>query len=78
LGTYLGWLTLRARSVWPAVIANAVANALGGLSHALMKNEPSPLLAPPLGLFGALGFGAVALWILFSPGAFPQREEGES
>jgi membrane protease YdiL (CAAX protease family) len=32
LGFYLGWLTLRTRSVWPAVIAHAANNLLGFLS----------------------------------------------
>jgi membrane protease YdiL (CAAX protease family) len=70
LGTFLGWVTLKAQSVWPAVIGHAAVNGMANLGTVFVQGEPNPLLGPlPVGLLGGLGFTVVA-WVLFLvPGA---------
>ncbi len=71
LGTLLGWLTLRAGSVWPAVIGHAAINGIAGLGGFFIRGEPNPLLGPlPVGFIGALGFALVAVALFARRGAF--------
>ena len=68
LGTFLGWLTLRAGSVWPAVIGHAAINGISGLGALFVQGTPNPLLGPlPVGLIGSAAWAALALWILLRP-----------
>jgi len=70
LGTFLGWLTLRGRSVWPAVIGHAAVNGVGGVAVIAMAGEPNLLLGPlPVGIIGSLGFALVAIAIFVWPKA---------
>jgi uncharacterized protein len=70
LGTFLGWASLRAGSVWPAVIGHGAINGIAGIGIFFVKGDPSPLLGPmPVGLIGSLGFSVVALVILLVPAA---------
>lgn len=65
VGTFLGYLTLRAGSVWPAVIGHATINATAGLPLLLSTGEASVLFGPAsVGVVGSVGFAAVALWLL--------------
>lgn len=63
LGAIFGWLTWRAGSVWPAVLAHAVNN---GITSLLVLAEPvEPAAPPPLAAIGtALAVGAGALLVL--------------
>lgn len=71
LGTLLGWLTLRAGSVWPAVIGHAAINGIAALGLLFAKGQPNPVLGPmPAGLIGSLGFAVVMLVLFVKPGAF--------
>jgi len=71
LGTLLGWLTLRAGSVWPAVIGHAAINGIAALGAMFVKGQPNPLLGPlPVGLIGSVGFAVVMLALFAKPGAF--------
>jgi membrane protease YdiL (CAAX protease family) len=71
LGTLLGWLTLRAGSVWPAVIGHGAINGIAALGTLFTKGELNPLLGPlPVGLIGSVGFGVVMLALFVKPGAF--------
>jgi len=71
LGTLLGWLTLRAGSVWPAVIGHGAINGIAALSTLFIKGQPNPLLGPmPVGLIGSVGFAVVMLALFVKPGAF--------
>ena len=47
-GTVLGWLTLKGRSVWPAVIGHAALNAIAGVAilFILPGSSNNPLLGP--------------------------------
>ena len=63
-GTFLGWLTVKGRSVWPAVIGHAAINGITALPILFVQGTPNPLLGPlPNGLIGSLGFSVVALWM---------------
>ena len=65
-GIFLGWLTYRAGSVWPAVIGHAVHNGVTGVSAALVLGVANPILGPTTaGFVGSIGFSLVALWLLF-------------
>lgn len=61
----LGWLTLRADSVWPAALAHGALNASAGLPLLFTRPEPSLVLGPaPVGLIAMaawMGCGAVVL-----------------
>jgi uncharacterized protein len=60
LGSLFGWLTWRAGSVWPAVVAHAVNN---GITSSLVLAGPvAPSAPPPLpAVAAALALGAGAL-----------------
>ncbi len=67
LGIFLGWLTLRSKSVWPAVIGHAAINGIAGAAILVVIGNPNPLLGPlPVGIIGSLGYAAVSLAIFFS------------
>jgi membrane protease YdiL (CAAX protease family) len=70
LGTFLGWLTLRGKSVWPAVIGHAAINGVAGAAVFATQGQPNPLLGPlPVGIIGSLGYALVTLAIFLSPKA---------
>lgn len=70
LGTFLGWLTLKAKSVWPAVIGHAAINGIAGLGIMLAAGDTNPILGPSsAGVLGAMGFAIFALVLFFSPKA---------
>lgn len=75
LGTLLGWLTLRAGSVWPAVIGRGAINGIAALGALFVKGQPNPLLGPlPVGLIGSAGFAVVALALFVKRGALEALE----
>ena len=70
LGVFLGWLTLRSKSVWPAVIGHAAINGVAGVAVFAIAGEPNRLLGPlPVGIIGSLGFALVAIAIFIWPKA---------
>jgi len=65
-GTWLAWMTLRSRSVWPAVIGHAAINGLGTIGLLVSRGQPNPLLGPTVaGMIGSLPFALLALWLLW-------------
>lgn len=73
LGTFLGWLALRAGSVWPAVIGHAAVNGMAGLGLLFLGSQPNLILGPSAaGLIGGIGFAVVALLLFVTPGALAQ------
>ena len=70
LGVFLGWLTLRSKSVWPAVIGHAAINGVAGVAVFVIAGEPNMLLGPlPVGIIGSVGFALVAIAIFIWPKA---------
>ncbi len=66
VGTFLGWLTLKSGSVWPAVIGHAAVNGMANLSALFVQGQPNPLLGPwPTGVIAGIGFAVVAVILLF-------------
>jgi membrane protease YdiL (CAAX protease family) len=75
LGTFLGWLTLRSGSVWPAVIGHAAINGISALALVCVQGNPNPLLGPfPIGLIGSAAWVLLTLAILLKPGALDPVE----
>ena len=78
LAALLSWTTLRAGSVWPAVIGHGAVNGIAAISYLFLATDVNPLLGPaPTGLIGGLGFLAVTIWILLSRKALQPTPEGE-
>ncbi len=64
MGTFFGWATLRAKSVWPAVIGHAVLNGTASAVVLFTLEGANPLLGPSVvGIIGALGFTLITIWI---------------
>jgi uncharacterized protein len=67
MGTFLGWLALRSRSVWPAVIGHSAINGIAGAAVFAIIGNPNPLLGPlPVGIIGSAGYAIAAIAILIS------------
>lgn len=76
LGAIIGWLALKGRSVWPAVIAHAMFNGFAGGSVYFLRGEPNVLLGPlPVGIIASIPMTLLTLWIIFSPNALSPVEE---
>ncbi len=64
-GTFIGWATLRAGSVWPAVIGHGALNGIAGIYAFFTQGNPNLVLGPVVaGFIGSLGIAVVALVIL--------------
>ncbi|HEY3473900.1 MAG TPA: CPBP family intramembrane glutamic endopeptidase [Anaerolineales bacterium] len=76
-GTFIGWATLRAGSVWPAVIGHGALNGIAGISLFFVQGDPNLVLGPSVaGLIGSLPIAAVALAILLSRKALEPNDIG--
>lgn len=65
VGIFFGWLAIRSRSVWPAVIAHGALNGIAAIGLLFVKPPFSMLLGPsPAGIIGILPFTLVSLIIL--------------
>ena len=72
-GTYLAWLTLKEGSIWPAVIAHAVMNALAGISGLVLAAKVDPVMGPmPVNLIGGTPFLLLTLFFLMIPEALSE------
>ncbi|ELZ26823.1 abortive infection protein [Halosimplex carlsbadense 2-9-1] len=61
LGVFLGWITLRSASVFPAVVGHAMINGSAGLATLFATAVPNLVVGPtPVGLIGILPWFAVA------------------
>lgn len=75
LSALFGWITIKAGSVWPAVIAHGALNGIASLGLLLVKGNPSTLLGPtPVGFIVGLGFTFVAVLIYSLPNALKPGE----
>lgn len=69
LGTFIGWVTIKGGSVWPAVIAHAAINGIAGIGALLVQGDVNPLIGPmPMGIVGSVGFTIIMMIILLSSG----------
>ena len=76
LSIFLGWVTLKSGSVWPAVIGHAAVNGMAGLGVIFVQGEPNPLLGPLTpGVIGGLGFTLFALLIFFNTRGLTARQQ---
>jgi membrane protease YdiL (CAAX protease family) len=76
VGTLLGWLTVRAGSVWPAVIGHGALTGMASLGVIFGRGEPNPLVGPlPIGLLGGIAFAAVAAVLLAVPALWRDRPD---
>jgi len=67
-GIIFGWLTLRGRSVWPAVIAHAATNGIAGAGILFLHQDAAvnPLLGPPsVGLVANIPWAILAAFLLW-------------
>jgi membrane protease YdiL (CAAX protease family) len=61
LGVFLGWVTLRSESVFPAVIGHAMINGSAALAVIFATSIPNPVFGPtPVGLLGVVPWFVVA------------------
>ena len=75
IGIFLGWVTLKSNSVWPAVIGHAAVNGIAGIGMIFIQGTPNPILGPlSVGIIGGLGFAFVALLIFFSPSGLSETQ----
>ncbi|MDY6846382.1 MAG: CPBP family intramembrane glutamic endopeptidase [Chloroflexota bacterium] len=70
LSVFFGWLSIKADSLWPAVIAHGALNGIASLGLIFVKGSPDPLLGPaPVGIIGGIGLTLTAALILLHPTA---------
>lgn len=76
LGTFIGWATLRAGSVWPAVIGHGAFNGIAGIYVFFTQGNPNLVLGPSLaGVIGSWAITIVALVIFLKRDALePQMQ----
>ena len=66
VGTFFGWATLRAKSVWPAVIGHGALNGTANIWLLFLAGETNPLVGPfVVGVLGGVFFTAAALLIMW-------------
>lgn len=73
---FLGWVTLKSSSVWPAVIGHGAINGIAGLGALFVQGTPNPILGPlPVGVIGGLGLSLFAAWLVLWPNSLTGVEE---
>ena len=66
-GIFFGWLSIKAKSVWPAVFAHGALNGIAAIGLLFVKEPFTILLGPtPAGLIGCLPFTIVSVIILLT------------
>lgn len=76
LGTFFGWASLRAGSIWPAIFGHAVLNGTAAASAMFALEGYNPLVGPLMvGIIGSLGFTLITVWIFLRGIPDPQPEE---
>ncbi|HOM67422.1 MAG TPA: CPBP family intramembrane metalloprotease [Brevefilum fermentans] len=70
-GIVFGWTSIKADSIWPAVIGHGALNGIAALGLLFVQGEPNALLGPtPVGLIGGAGFTILAVILFLIPNAF--------
>ncbi|WP_436907070.1 CPBP family intramembrane glutamic endopeptidase [Halosimplex marinum] len=79
LGVFLGWVTLRSGSVFPAVVGHAMINGSAGLATLFATAVPNPVFGPtPVGLVGVVPWLAVAAVLFVRTDWLYPAERGQS
>jgi len=66
IGVYIGWLSLKGGSVWPAVLAHGSLNGMASVGMLFLSKPPNLVFGPsPAGLIGLVPFALVSGWILW-------------
>ena len=65
VGVFFGWLSIKGKSVWPAVLAHGALNGLASIGI-LFQRSPTPMiLGPtPAGIIGCIPFTILSIFIL--------------
>lgn len=67
LSIIFGWLRLRTKSIWPASLAHAATNAVGGsLTMLLLIRGGNLIFVNYLGILGWIPLGIVSAWIVLT------------
>lgn len=67
-GVFLGWVTLRGGSVWPAAIGHAAINGIAGLGLFFVEGSPLLVLGPaPTGVVASVAWTLLAAWVMLDP-----------
>ena len=67
LSIIFGWLRLRTGSVWPASLAHAATNSIGGgFTLLLFMGGPNWLFVSYVGMLGWVSLGALSAWIVLT------------
>jgi membrane protease YdiL (CAAX protease family) len=75
IGVFLAWLTLKSKSIWPAVVAHAALNGLGPLALLFILGQPNSLLGPAVvGLIASLPFAILGLGLFLWAKVFSSIE----
>jgi len=76
IGVFIGWLALKARSVWPAVFAHGALNGMAAIGMLFLSRQAPMLLGPtPAGIVGLLPFTIITILILRNPGVDQEQIE---
>jgi membrane protease YdiL (CAAX protease family) len=76
LSVIFGWLSIKAHSLWPAVIAHGAINGIAALGSIFVKGNPDSLLGPtPVGIVGGFGLTLIAVLILIHPTALKPEKQ---
>ncbi|MBG0787728.1 MAG: CPBP family intramembrane metalloprotease [Anaerolineaceae bacterium] len=79
LAVVFGWLSIKAQSVWPAVIGHGALNGIAAIGILLVKGSPSSLLGPaPTGVIGGLAMLLLAVALLFIPNGLKPKQDTTS
>jgi len=76
LSIIYGWITIKAESVWPAVIAHGAGNGIAALGLLFVQGNPDLILGPtPAGFIGGIGITAFALIIFLFPNSLKPNDQ---
>jgi membrane protease YdiL (CAAX protease family) len=74
-GVFLSFVSLRAKSVWPAVVGHAAINGIASIGALFVKDQPYPLLGPlPVSLIGSAAWGVLAIWLVLNTSVLTGNE----
>ena len=80
LGVFLGWITFRSASVFPAVVGHATINGSAGLATLFATAVPNQVFGPtPVGLIGVVPWFVVAVVLCRRPDVlYPAAEDRDT